>query len=108
MLVYGDHRELAEPRERLDAIRRRLPQIGAMPPGIRRHAKLVGALIDAGQLLQSVADKVCPPQQLDAFIYRLAQCVVQSWDSGFTEIGEVPEVPTLQLSRTVELRVPEG
>ena len=56
MLIFGDRSELADPRERLAAIGEALAAIGPMPPGIARHAAIASALIDAGQLLQGVAD----------------------------------------------------
>src|SRR5437764_7085327 len=93
MLVYGDHREIAEPRERLGRIAEDLAAAAAMPPGIDRHAALVGALIDAGQLLQGVEDSSGPSPPLSAFLYRLAQCVIRSSDSGFREMAKLPPVP---------------
>src|SRR5438045_622190 len=56
MLVYGDCSEWADSRERLDWIAEELAHVDAMRGGIERHAKLVGALIEAGRLLQGVAD----------------------------------------------------
>jgi hypothetical protein len=108
MLVYGDHREAADPRERLGRIAAELVQVAAMPPGIERHAALVGALIDAGQLLQGAEDSSGPSPPLSAFLYRLAQCVIRSSDSGFREAGKLPIVPRLSLPARVELKLPEG
>src|SRR5947199_9414209 len=108
MLVYGDHREIAEPRERLGRIAEDLAAVAAMPPGIDRHAALVGALIDAGQLLQGVEDLGSPSPPLSAFLYRLAQSVSRSSDSGFQETGKLPPVPQFSLPPRVELKVPEG
>lgn len=108
MLVYGDHKQVADPRERLDRVAEQLARVGAMPPGIDRHARLVGALIEAGQLLQGVADAEAPTEPLDNFVHSLAQAVVRSHDSEFAEVGEMPRVPTLDLPHWIELRLPEG
>ena len=109
VLVYGDHVENADPGERLRRIAAQLTRIGGMQAGIDRHAKLVGALIDAGQLLQGFADAgLSEEQALSGFVHRLAQSVVRSWDSSFDDIGELPSAPSVQASATVELRQPEG
>jgi hypothetical protein len=108
VLVYGDHKESADPRERLRALSEALTGIAAMPAGLGRHGKLVGALVEAGQLLQGVADEGWPAAELNGFVYRLAAAVVRSWDSRFAEIGALPLVPLPQLPSKVELRLPEG
>jgi hypothetical protein len=108
MLVYGDHSEFAASAERLERIADQLAAISGMPPGIDRHAKLVGTLIEAGQLLQGVADAGGSTDELDSFVYALARAVVRSFDSAFEEIGGLPPVPPVRLSEEVELRLPEG
>jgi hypothetical protein len=108
MLVYGDHREFADPGERLSALSERLVTIAAMRPGIDRHAQIVGALIEAGQLLQGVSDAAVEANELNEFVHRLAATVVRSWDSRFAEAGELPQVPRFDLPGRVELRLPEG
>jgi hypothetical protein len=108
VLVYGDRREFANPRERLIAVSQQLKLVAAMPPDIDRHSKLVGALIDAGQLLQGVADAGAPTDTLNDYLYRIAACVVRSADSDFRKTGELPATPSFDLPTKVELRVPEG
>ena len=108
MLVYGDHKEVADPRERLRHVDEQLRALPSMPAGIGRHAKLVGALIEAGQVLQGVADADAPVDALSEFMHRLAAAVVRSWDSRFQNIGELPSPPVIDLPRFVELRLPEG
>ena len=108
MLVYGDHREIADPDERLGRLADDLSAIVLMPAGIERHAKLVGALIEAGQLLQGVADAGFETGELDEFVYGLAACAVRSWDSGFNATGELPSFAVVELPERVELRLPEG
>src|SRR5438045_6196527 len=108
MLVYGDHSEIADPRERLAALSQSLVDAAAMPAGMDRHAKLVGTLIEAGQLLQGVADAGWPAGELNGFLYALALWVVRSWDSRFDNFGELPAIPQPGLPASVELRLPEG
>lgn len=108
MLVYGDHKETIDPGERLSAVSERLAETSAMPPGIARHGKLIAALIEAGQVLQGVADEGWPAAELTQFVYRLAETAVRSWDSRFLDIGELPAVPAVPLPRAIELRLPEG
>ena len=108
MLVYGDHREMADPAERLEDISVRLDAMAAEPAGISRHSALVGLLIEAGQLLQGVADEGGPAEELSDFVHDLARCVLTSSDSGFAKFGELPRVPQLSGPDRVELRLPEG
>src|SRR5437763_11114065 len=108
MLVFGDHREFADPGERLRRVAEELARVAAMPVGIDRHAKLVGALIEAGQLQQGVEDQVGCCEELSEFVYRLARCVMHSWDSGFSETGALPPVPFPARPERVELKLPEG
>jgi hypothetical protein len=108
MLVYGDHRENVDPAERLQTIGRQLAAIGAMASGIRRHGKLAGILVQAGQLQQGVADEGYPDAWLGELVHGLAAALVSSWDSRFADIGDLPTVLQMQLPRSVELRLPEG
>src|SRR4051794_10344924 len=108
MLVYGDHRDIADPPDRIDDLSRRLIDIAAMSAGLERHAALVTALIEAGRLLQGVADAGAPAGPLDDFVHAIARCLVTSFDSGMREPGELPPVPQAALPDRVELRLPEG
>ena len=108
MLVYGDHRERADPSERLRLISERLQLVADLPPGIDRHAQLVSALIEAGQLLQGIADEGLPANDPSDFVHELARSVVRSWDSRFADVGELPPVPRHTSPKSVELRLPEG
>ena len=108
MLVYGDHHSIADPRQRLHALGRELESIASMPPAIDRHAALVGALIEAGTLQQGVEDAGIISDALAAFTCGLSVAVLRSWDSGYAALGELPTLPTDELPRSVELRLPEG
>jgi hypothetical protein len=119
MLVYGDHDQAANPRELCEALDLDCRAVWRMPPGLDRHAKLVGLLIEAGRLLQGVADAEFERAQCDrhsppyalvrAAVQSFAESVCSSWDSGFETLAHIPEPPDLALlPRTVSLRVPEG
>jgi hypothetical protein len=119
VLVYGDRCATADPRERLQRIADRLAAVANRPPAISRHASLVGALIDAGQLLQGVADadfnavgadrRTGAADALTQYLYAIARATCRSWDTGFENIGELPARPPLsELPSEVELRTPEG
>ena len=79
-----------------------------MSAGIERHAELVAALIETGQLQQGVQDAGAPAKSLTTFCKLLAGCVISSWDNDFSDVGELPLPPLLDLPRCVEVRVPEG
>jgi len=119
MLVFGDSSEKADPRERLDGLREQLAAIHSLAPGIDRHAKLVGVLTAAGQLLQGFADADFSLAQMDrrtrttdeltAFLLELSRAVSRSWESRFASLGSLPALPKLDdLPEQVELRTPEG
>lgn len=108
MLVYGDHSEIVDPAQRLSSLGEELGQLARMPPGIHRHGRLVGALVEAGQLLQGVADEGGPEGGLNDFVCALATAALRSWDSGFAETGALPAVPALKAPPQVEVCVPEG
>jgi len=119
MLVYGDRRERADTSERLDAIDRELRQIEILPSGGERHARLRNALIEAGRLLQGVADAEFAVAGLDGrsaacdaigdLLLLIAQALCRSWDNGFSGELSLPPVPRgLGMPSAVELKVPEG
>ena len=56
MLVWGDQVRLESPREKLGQLGAALRRLGRMPAGIERHAALVAALVEAGELAQGLAD----------------------------------------------------
>lgn len=79
-----------------------------MPAGIERHAELVAALVETGQLQQGVEDAGAPANPLNAFCNQLAGSVIASWDSDFVDVGELPLPPLLDLPQRVAVRLPEG
>ena len=100
MIVYGDHPRREDPRARLAALEAALRTIGPMPPGLERHAALVGTLIEAGELAQGLADAAMAERQLDApspaaeaamsLAAALARQAWASWQSGFRHAEEPP------------------
>lgn len=119
MLVYGDHQESADPRELRRALNREVAAVAGLPAGLHRHARLVGALTEAGRLLQGIADASLAEMKQDrrteaidevtAFLAELGRSVCRSWDSGFAEVGEVPPLLlTRDVPDQVTLKVPEG
>jgi hypothetical protein len=119
MLVYGDHSETADPRQRLERIAEQIAAVADIGAGIGRHARLVGALADAGQLLQGVADadfgavgadrRTPGIDALSGYVCAIAGALCRSWDSGFVDTGELPAAPLgEELPLPVELRTPEG
>jgi hypothetical protein len=108
LLVYGDRSERVDPAEWLSALAEQLQVIAKLPVGIDRHARLVGALIEAGRLLQGIADEGLPTEPLSNFVHGLARCVVTSWESRFARTGELPRARAAQGNHQVKLRLPEG
>ena len=117
MLVYGDRTERADPSQKIVALRESLNAVRQMRTGLERHSKLVSALIDAGMLLQGIADsdferagvdrRTDATDALTAFLVQLAVEVIRSWEADFA--CEIPDAPTLRdLPGEVRLREPEG
>src|SRR4051812_41287255 len=108
MLVYGDRVERVEPKVWLEQLRKQLADAQA-GSGTDRHSKLVLALVEAGRLEQGLADAGrAAAADLNQFNTDLARCVVLSWESGYAQAGELPVVPSIEDSGTVQVRLPEG
>lgn len=113
MLVYGDAAWKVAPGQMLESIRRAVGELHQVPAGIERHAALVTCFIEAGCLLQGVADAefaarggvdAASPTQAAAIalLASLAQAVRASWESGFVRV--VPPPP--ELFQSAEAAVP--
>ena len=93
MIVYGDGRRQERSRAKLARVCIGLRRARALPPGIVRHARLVEALIEAGELLQGVADAVGDEvlscgvtpgvARVTHLTLALARCCLHSWCYGF-------------------------
>ena len=124
MLVYGDHEEHADPRQIALAVDREIEALEALPAGLDRHARLVGLLVQAGQLMQGLADagfadagfaeaqcdtRTDATERLAAFLTDVGAAVCRSWDSGFTDCGDLPRLELAgDLPGEVTLKLPEG
>jgi hypothetical protein len=101
MLVWDDQVRLACPHEKLATIAQALRQLADLPAGIERHAALVVALIEAGELAQGLADAQALEAGRDArsatdaaamaLLLRIAGAVRLSWDSGFAQLDAAPQ-----------------
>jgi hypothetical protein len=123
MLVYGDHEREVRPAEVLAALRKRLRQMEALPPGIDRHAVLVSLLIEAGELAQGLLDADFAERRRDEWGTRSAACLElpltlaralrQSHSSGYTRLSPIPDevldaLERLRLPERVTVKMPEG
>jgi hypothetical protein len=123
MLVWDDQIRLARPHEKLSTIAQALRQLADMPAGIARHAALVAAFIEAGELAQGLADETFleagrdTPSATDAaamaLLLRIAEAVRRSWDSGFARLGptpadEVRALGAMPLPSTIRSKRAEG
>ena len=105
MLVYGDVTRTEPALAKLERIAACLALSAARPAGLQRHAALVTAFIEAGDLLQGIADHdaeqagldTLSPRQTDAtaLLVDLARAVWSSWTSGFASSG--PRLPLERL-----------
>ena len=121
MLVYGDAVRTEDPRAMLARILEGAERASAMARGIERHGALAAVFIEAGKLVQGIADADFAEQQRDApspaqsaamaLLLRLAGALRQSWDSGFKgplAAVTAPELAGLTLPEQIEVRHPEG
>ena len=123
MLVWDDQVRIGCPREKLRRLQKHLRSLTGMPAGIERHAALVAALIQAGELIQGIADALFADRGCDArsdagaaamaLLARLAAAVRASWDSGFARLYVPPEaqiraLAATALPMTVEIKRAEG
>lgn len=123
MLVFGDHVRTCDPRAAAGELAASLGAIGCLRPGLARHAALVGALIDAGELVQGLIDHACAARDErtaigDAgmrLLVALAGAIDRSWSSGFAPdeppiaaLGALLGLAARRWPDTVELRHAEG
>jgi hypothetical protein len=123
MLVYGDQSRTENPRDVIKRLGEAFRRLGRMPAGIERHAALVAALIDAGELAQGLVDARFATLGHDArsdltdavmaLMMGIACCVRESWRSGFVRFGGVPEgaihsLTALPLPDAITTKTAEG
>lgn len=118
MLVYGDHRQRADPHERAREINRLLDAVETQASKAARHDTLVRALIETGQLLQGIADAEFERRDCDCLtktiasvslvLAALGRAVCRSWD-GLTDAAPLPRLePSRDWPAQVDLKLPEG
>ena len=91
MLIYGDAVRHEDAAAVLARVRRCLRELALLPPGLARHARLVGALIEAGEFAQGLADaQHVSADAAMSLVRALAECCALSWDSDFETDGCVP------------------
>ena len=115
MLLYGDTTRLEATHPKRMALARALRQAWSRPPGLARHTALVGALIEAGELAQGVADAAFAARGHDALapsetaimalLLRLAGAVRASWESGFLQLASWPAA---ELAAVLASALPEA
>jgi hypothetical protein len=121
MLVYGDHSRIEDTRAFAARILDAERQVATLPPGIARHAELVANFIEAGELMQGVADAAFAarghdarwPEQagIVALLMRIGDAVRRSWDSDFQAPlvpASAPKIGDKRLPEAVEIKRPEG
>jgi len=125
MLVYGDATRRESVARKLETLRGLLADARASPPGIGRHALLVDALIEAGELAQGIADarfdaagqRDAPSNEVQAAMaltMAMARLCARSWTSAFAcwldandeEIAACEAL--LPLSIDIDVKQPEG
>ena len=119
MLVYGDRSERVDPRARLTQIEQKVRAISVLPQDAARHSALRDVLIDAGRLLQGVADADFAVAGCDRWspativIADLLQAIAGEFcrflDGDAPDAVSAITIPAdLVLPGCVDLKVPEG
>jgi hypothetical protein len=129
MLVFGDRERRCDPRAAIEELSRAVDAIaesgGRAAGALARHGALAGALVDASELAQGLADAACAPDSDgpeartavgDAamrVLAALAEALARSWDGG--PIGDLAPVraavaalSAMNLPASIELRTAEG
>lgn len=117
MIVYGDHARLLEAGALHDRIGRSIRQAEAAA-GIEGHGSLVAALIDAGMMLQAVADRDLAERGYDArsaaqaaagrLLATLADAVWRSWTGRARRRIAFDGIGPLASAEPLRCRLPEG
>ncbi|KWT96997.1 MULTISPECIES: hypothetical protein [unclassified Variovorax] len=114
MLIYADAVRHEDAGAVLARLRRSLRELALLPSGLARHARLVGALIEAGEFAQGLADaRHVSADAAMSLVHALAECCALSWDSDFEHDGCVPAAALAACAdrlpqEPIELKRPEG
>ena len=116
MLVYGKAGWTGDPGCKLNTIATLLREMADAPIGIVRHGALVAAFIEAGELVQGIADAALQERGQDApsaaqdaatgLLTSLARMVWASWRTGF-ETAPPATGPTRELGAIAAMALPE-
>ena len=95
MIVFGDASRQGSPRAELAALADGLGELAFIEAGLRRHERIVALFVDASEVAQGLADAEAERMGWDddtpltaaatSLLYALAQGLVRSWTSGFTD-----------------------
>lgn len=119
MLVYGDHSQRVDPASHLDELVAEAAQLRRLAPGLVRHSRLVGLLIEGGRHLQCVADaefdrtgedgRSSASDAMSYWLRQVAEAVCTSWRSHFHAELSLPDPPRSGLlPDRATLKLPEG
>ena len=122
MQVFGDQVRIRDPRFVVRELAMWLAEVATRPPGITRHAALVGAFLEAGELAQALADAETAVSGCDgrrlvsevamSALVGLAHDVKRSWTSGFqatpTGVPRLAAFGSVPLPSFVRMRRAEG
>lgn len=109
MLVYADRDEKVCAQAFAANLRKSAGFVRAAEPGLERHSWLVALLIDAGRLLQGVADAGLPTGEMTDYLMGIGRAVVRSVDTRFGDVEDVHDPPDLiGVAGSLSLRHPEG
>jgi hypothetical protein len=120
MLVFGDRERTTTVATAVGELQASLAAVALCPPGLERHAALVGAFIASGELAQGIADRMFESRGCDErssglesamrMVCALARSVDESWRAGFD--GPTPEPPRLEdmadAAMAIRVREAEG
>lgn len=94
-LVYGDAAHEVQTKDALAVLAARLSAVRRLPAGLERHAGLVAALIEAGQIAQGLADAAtaaagvdeisCTEQAAMRLVMAIAEAVGRSYENAFAQ-----------------------
>jgi hypothetical protein len=118
MRVFGDQVRTLDPRAAARELEARLRAIASLPPGLARHAALVGAFLEAGELVQGVTDRACAvldarSPEADAgmrLLVAVARAIDASWAGGRVEAPARPVAlagPLAALAALAARRLPD-
>ncbi|WP_205520657.1 hypothetical protein [Propylenella binzhouense] len=123
MLVYGDHVRTAETRSAIAGLDGAIRAIPATPPGIRRHAAIASAFLDASALAQGIGDAEFAMRGCDGdspaqhaameLLLALARALGRSWETTFRSPVPLPfdalrTLAALPLPEAIAGRLAEG